>query len=170
MGNFDAFVDEDDDAPVAPPPVFVPMQASVPAPAPVPMHAPAPAPIPMREVFAPAPVQPAAPAPTALGMLDLLALCARKCYSERPPRETQLHELKVTYMKLKVRRTTPGLRFRRAREVFPRPSRTSSPVEVDRRPRADARRERVRDAPRRDPRGARAFPRLLGAPNVEGTD
>lgn len=107
MGNFDAFVDEDEDAPVAPPPVFVPMQASVPAPAPVPMHAPAPAPIPMRAVPAPAPVQPAAPAPTALGMLDLLALCARKCSSE-----TQLHELKVTYMKLKVRRTTPGPRFR----------------------------------------------------------
>jgi hypothetical protein len=170
MGNFDAFVDEDDDAPVAPPPVFVPMQASAPvpthAPAPVPMHvpAPAPAPIPMRAVPPPAQVQPSASAPAALGMLDLLAACRLKCT------EPQLHELKVTYMKLKVRRTTPGLRFRRAREVFPRPSRTSSPVEVDRRPRADARRERVRDAPRRDPRGARAFPRLLGAPNVEGTD
>ena len=130
MGNFDAFVDEDEDAPVAPPPVFVPMQASVPAPAPVPMHAPAPAPIPMRAVPAPAPVQPAAPAPTALGMLDLLALCARKCYSERPPRETQLHELKVTYMKLKVRRTTPGPvsvergRFSLALLELPAPSRS----------------------------------------------
>ena len=167
MGNFDAFVDEDDDAPVAPPPVFVPMQASAPvpthAPAPVPMHAPAPAPIPMRAVPPPAQVQPSASAPAALGMLDLLAACRLKCT------EPQLHELKVTYMKLKVRRTTPGLRFRRAREVFP-PLSNESPVEVDRRPRADARRERVRDAPHRDPRGARAFPRLLGAPNVEGTD
>lgn len=155
MGNFDAFVDEDDDTPVAPPPVFVPMQASAPvpthAPAPVPMHAPAPAPapIPMRAVPPPAQVQPSASAPAALGMLDLLAACRLKCT------EPQLHELKVTYMKLKVRRTTPALvSVRRARGFSP-PISNESHVEVDRRPRADARRERARDAPRRDSHGAR---------------
>ena len=114
MGNFDAFVDEDDDTPVAPPPVFVPMQAS----APVPTHAPAPATIPNRAVpppaqvqpAAPARVQPTAPAPAALGMLDLLAMCRLKSS------DAQLHALKVTYMKLKVRRTTPALvSVRRAR-------------------------------------------------------
>ena len=153
MGNFDAFVDEDDDTPVAPPPVFVPMQAS----APVPTHAPAPAPIPIRAVpppaqvqpAAPARVQPTAPAPAALGMLDLLAMCRLKSS------DAQLHALKVTYMKLNVRRTTPALvSVRRARGFSP-PISNESHVEVDRRPRADARRERARDAPRRDSHGAR---------------
>ena len=112
MGNFDAFVDEDDDTPVAPPPVFVPMQAS----APVPTHAPAPATIPNRAVPPPAQVQPSASAPAALGMLDLLAACRLKCT------EPQLHELKVTYMKLKVRRTTPALVSVERARGFPSPS------------------------------------------------
>ena len=101
MGNFDAFVDEDDDTPVAAPPVFVPMQASVPVPVPTPMYTHA---VPMQisqmhQSPAPAVVRPPAPTPQALGMVDLLAACARpgKCTPD------QLHALKVTYMKLKVR-------------------------------------------------------------------
>jgi hypothetical protein len=101
MGNFDAFVDDDDDVPVPPPPVFVPMQASVPAPMPtplpVPLRAPAPMPVPVQVVHPPAPMQPAAPPPVALGMIDLLSACRTKST------EPQLHALKVTYMKLKVR-------------------------------------------------------------------
>ena len=99
MGNFDAFVDEDDDTPVAAPPVFVPMQASVPVPVPTPMYTHA---VPMQisqmhQSPAPAVVRPPAPTPQALGMVDLLASCRGKCTDQ------ELHALKVTYMKLKVR-------------------------------------------------------------------
>jgi len=101
MGNFDAFVDEDDDAPIFLPPVFVPTQAAVPAPVPVPMYAPWPGQMlphgamPMYQP--PVPVKPPPTVPTALGMVDLLASCRGKCTDQ------ELHALKVTYMKLKVR-------------------------------------------------------------------
>ncbi len=45
----------------------------------------------------PVPVKPPPTVPTALGMVDLLASCRGKCTDQ------ELHALKVTYMKLKVR-------------------------------------------------------------------
>ena len=153
MGNFDAFVDEDDDA-RAPPPVFVPMQASAPvpthAPAPVPMHAPAPAPIPMGGATA--------RAGAAFRVRAGRARDARLARRVPPMHEPQLHELKVTYMKLKVRRDITLVSVERAKVSL---------AQLERKP-ADARRERVRERTARSAAtrsGERAPTRLTDPPS-----